>query len=311
MNTKNKILNTITTFTRTLPPYRKFNEIYNLINTIFLKLGGAPIVTTKMEDGTKMIVDLTTRTERGSYYTGRYDSDILKIIHSLIEPNSNFLDIGANIGYYSVSISNYFMTQKSKGKVISFEPFKGNFSRLSKNVNLNKLSSYCILNQYGLSDKSDEVLITLRDDFRLGSSTGNASIQTSKKLDDGYKTTPIKLKSLDEIWKTNYQNLGKIDFIKMDIEGHEDFCLKGAKQTISKHRPTIFMEVARPYYSARGVELDKIFLPLIPTNYSVFCEKKKKWVQLNSLEECGSPLDNVFLIPNEKLDLEKYCIFKN
>ncbi|MDC9722674.1 MAG: FkbM family methyltransferase [Urechidicola sp.] len=309
MITKNKILNAITTFTRTLPPYRKFNEIYNLINTIFLKLGADSIVITKMEDGTNMIVDLTTRTERNSYYTGRYDKDVLELIHNLIDSNSTFLDIGANIGYYSVSIANHFKTQKSKGKVISFEPFEGNFLRLNENIDINKLNSFCILNNFGLSDKSDEALITLRDDFRLGSSTGNASIQTGKKIDDGYKTTPIKLKSLDDVWETNYLNLGRIDFIKMDIEGHEDFCLKGAQQTINKHRPTIFMEVAKPYYIDRGVELDKTFFPLIPKNYSILYLNKNKWLTISSLNECAA-MDNVFLVPNEKLVLKRYNLFK-
>jgi len=90
MNNKNKILNSIVYFTRKLPPYRKFNEVFNLINTVFLKLGVEPIVDAKMKDGTKMIVNISTYTERHSFYTGRYDADLLNIIKSLILPNSTF-----------------------------------------------------------------------------------------------------------------------------------------------------------------------------------------------------------------------------
>ena len=58
----------------------------------------------------------------------------------------------------------------------------------------------------------------------------------------------------------------------MDIEGHEDYYLKGAQQTLEKYRPTILMEVAKPYYEVRNINLDDTFFPLIPKNYLVYCK---------------------------------------
>lgn len=97
--------------------------------------------------------------------------------------------------------------------------------------------------------------------------------------------------------------------IKMDIEGHEDFCLKGGKRTIEIHRPSILMEVNKHYYEARNIELDSVFLKLIPENYSIYKPVDFKWKKINSLNEC-SKIDNVFLIPEEKLQKEGYEMFE-
>ena len=128
-------------------------------------------------------------------------------------------------------------------------------------------------------------------------------------MDRGFKLSPIKLKVLDEIWDKEFSHLGKIDMIKMDIEGHEDFCLKGGKRTIEIHRPSILMEVNKHYYEARNIELDSVFLKLIPENYSIYKPVDFKWKKINSLNEC-SKIDNVFLIPEEKLQKEGYEMFE-
>ncbi|AXT20794.1 FkbM family methyltransferase [Flavobacteriaceae bacterium AU392] len=310
MKLTNKILTISSSITRQLPYHRKLNKLYKHFNRLFLAIGADSLMTAKMEDGTNMLVDISTKTERISFYTGKYDPELIKIIHSLLITDSCFLDIGANIGFYTISMGNYFKSQKFSGKIIAFEPFEGNFRRLSDNLKMNKLTDVCLLNKYGLSNKSEESQITLREDFKRGSNTGNASIPTSEEMDQGFKLSPIKLKSLDDVWPNDFEKYGKIDIMKMDIEGHEDFCLEGGSETINKYRPTILMEVNKPYYKARNVELDERFFKLIPKEYAIFRESNLKWTQINSLNEC-STLDNVFLIPKEKLNLKGYHIFEN
>lgn len=305
-----KFLKTIAQKTQKLPDNRRLNKLYKLFNKMVLAFGHNSIVVSEMKDGTKMEVDLSTKTERLSFYTGEYDSFFISAIKSLLNVDACFLDIGANIGFYTIAIGNYINEKNANGKVISFEPFEGNFKRLSDNLKLNALENFCVLNAYGLSIESTETVITLREDFKHGSNTGNAAIQTSEEIDKGFKLSPIKLNILDDVWKKDFAHLGSIDMIKMDIEGHEDFCLKGGQQTIEKHRPTILMEVNKYYYEARKVELDEIFLDLFPENYKIYKPTDLKWIQIKSLNEC-SKIDNVFLVPKEKLNLENYHIFNN
>ncbi len=309
MGFANRILKVLSSITRKLPYHRKLNQIYKHYNRLLLALGAEPIVKAKMQDGTTMLVDLSTKTERISFYTGKYDPDLIAIIHSLFNPNSCFLDIGGNIGYYSVSMGHFIRSKKASGKVVAFEPFEGNYLRLSNNLKNNDLGDVCEVNQFGLSNKAEETEITLREDFKHGSNTGNAAIRTSEAMDEGFKLSPIKLEKLDDIWDKKYHEYGSIDIIKMDIEGHEDFCLEGGKETISKHRPTILMEVNKPYYEARNVKLDELFFPLIPENYNIYKENGLKWSRIESLNVCKT-IDNVFLVPIEKLNMSGYAIFE-
>lgn len=309
MEFTNKSLKYFSKITKKLPPHRKLNQVYKNFNKLFLALGADSITTAEMNDGTTMVVDLSTKTERTAYYTGHYDSDLIEVVHALLKPNSFFLDVGANIGFYTVSVGNFMRTNNFTGKVISFEPFEGNYKRLSENLNNNNLSEYCYINHYGLSNKTDTCEITLREDFKNGSNTGNAAIPTDINFDKGFKRSPIFLEKLDDVWTNFDNNLNTIEVVKMDIEGHEDFCLDGGKLTFSKHRPSILMEVNKPYYEARNVDLDTRFFSLIPENYKVFKQDGIKWKLISSFDECIK-IDNVFLIPNEKLNLDGYHIFE-
>lgn len=310
MKKTSSLLKKISSLTRKFPEHRKLNQLYKHINRIVLAIGHDTKVVSEMNDGTQIQVDLSTRTERLSFYTGKYDTFFISTIKSLFRTEKCFLDIGANIGFYTVAMGNYLKKNESSGKVVSFEPFAGNYERLMQNVKLNSLENFCLIGNYGLSDQSSDTKITLREDFKHGSNTGNAAIQTNEEMDKGFKLSPIKLKVLDEVWEKEFSHLGKIDIIKMDIEGHEDFCLKGGKQTIESHRPSILMEVNKHYYEARNIELDSVFLKIIPENYNIYKPVDFKWKKINSLNKCLK-IDNVFLIPEEKLQKQGYEIFKN
>ncbi|WP_158281907.1 FkbM family methyltransferase [Winogradskyella wandonensis] len=272
-----------------------------------MKIGTNPLVTAKMQDGTNIIVNLTTRTERDAFYTGLYDEDLLSSFLGLVKDESIILDVGGNIGFYSVANGKYIRDNNLNTKLISFEPFEGNYRRHKKNIELNQLESICQLENYGLSDEDKTSKITLREDFKKGSKTGNAAIPTGGKLDEGFEVSEIKLKVLDDIWP-NFKNDFNIDLIKIDIEGHEDFFLRGAQKCINAHRPTMLMEVNKPFYTSRGVNIETIFTDLIPKDYSMYKLEDSKWNKISSFESCKK-IDNVFLVPKEKLEIQAYSIF--
>ena len=283
-------------------------NVYKILVNVLLKLGGTPIVTANMRDNTKLLVDLRSNTEYRAFFTGEYDSDLTEILCSLIKPDDYFLDIGANIGFYSVSVGEKIRTTGGSGKVIAFEPFAGNFKRLIDNLNINNLKNYCSPNKIGLSNENIDRLLVLREDFLSGSNTGNASISINERIDLGFEKVSIKLERLDDFWIKSSSFPRSISLIKMDIEGHEGLCLEGGWKTIREHRPTILMEVNKPYYYAQGIELDELFLPLIPERYSIYLKDKGSWRRIYKLEDCRT-IGNIFIIPDEKIGLDDYKIF--
>lgn len=256
-----------------------------------------------------MIVDLRCNSEMWAYYSGRYDWESISEIHRLLDKNKCFIDVGANIGFYVVSVGAHIRGLRAAGKAIAFEPFSRNYQRLVENIGINDLSEYCLSFAYGLSDSSTETEITLREDFIHGSETGNAAIATNKDFDKGFARTTIKLERLDDVWSAEPFRSLSIDVIKIDIEGHEDFFLRGAKDTIFQHRPTILMEVNKPYYRARQTDLDRQTFDLIPPAYCRFRHVGGDWVKFEHFEQCGD-LENVFLIPSEKIQTEPYRRFR-
>ena len=308
MRLVDQLLQTVARLTRALPDVRGLGRLYRMFNRLALQIGVEPQVVAPMRDGTTLRLDLRTQTDLNAYYRGRYDPVLMNTVVSLLDPSTVFLDVGANVGYYSVAIAAWFRAHGNQGRVVAFEPFEGNFVRLCENLADNALQAICSAHKVGLSDVAADSLITLREDFRLGAGTGNASIPTDAAFDAGFRTVPIRLEPLDSFWPQHYATAGRIDMIKVDIEGHEDYCLRGARQTLAQHRPTILMEVNRPFYDVRRVELDATFLPLLPAAYGIYRLNHGIWQRIETLTVC-STIDNVLLVPDEKLSLPCYAVF--
>ena len=273
------------------------------LNKIFLKLGFNPIVQTRLKDGSKYIVDLRSFEYQAFYYK-EYDSPLLNPLKLLLKSNSTVIDVGANIGFYSVSLGRRMREINSKGKIYAFEPCPSNYQRLKENIKLNDLDSTLVNTfKFGLSDKEGKSTLTLRQDFKGGSETGNAAIPTSIEFDKKwtYKEIKIDLKKFDDIWSDIGSDNESIDLIKIDIEGHEDFFLRGGINLIKEHRPIMLMEVAKPYYESRGVDLENIFSECIPEKYVLLRrDKYEKWIKSN-INQCNK-IDDIFWIPLEKLE---------
>ncbi len=131
-----------------------------------------------------------------------------------------FLDIGANIGYYTVIASTIV---GEKGKVIAYEPDEKNFELLAENVELNRLTNVHAF-PAALSDCSGSGYIYLcennKGDHRIYD-TG----ESRKKLE-------IKLINADEHVP---QITNRIDFIKIDTQGSETRIINGLKKLIEQN----------------------------------------------------------------------------
>jgi FkbM family methyltransferase len=167
----------------------------------------------------------------------RYNKDLDYVFSWMKKLNlkkPTILDVGANIGMYSICYSKMF----SNGVIYSFEPVKKNYQTLISNIKSNKIKNI-ISYQFGLLDKKKNLKIGIPDSkthkrYKENINDGLFSIFAKKK------TLKIKLFSLDDLAKNNF--FDKIDFIKIDVEGAESLVLEGAKKTIKKYKPIIQIE---------------------------------------------------------------------
>ena len=111
----------------------------------------------------KIEIDLTQSIDREIYLNGFYEKDQLIFLEKACNKNevTHFLDIGANIGYYSL----FFKKIKN---IYAFEPNKDNFLKLKKNCNLNNLNIRTY--NFGLSNLNSESEIWYSNKDKLGGS---------------------------------------------------------------------------------------------------------------------------------------------
>ena len=134
----------------------------------------------------------------------------LDVISGYIKNGGTFLDIGSNIGYYSMMAAKLGAT-----KIIAVEPNPIVLDRLKANIKFNKFEKLIKTFQIGIGEK----LSTL--ELRLSQSDmGSSSIVNTKLISDNIK---IKVIPLEKLLKK--EDITKVDVLKIDIEGFEDRAL--------------------------------------------------------------------------------------
>jgi len=135
-----------------------------------------------------------------------------------IEPNDTVVDIGANIGIFSL-----FAASKSKGRILAFEPFSENIRYFEQNLEENKIQNVTISNR-AVSDKNGT------SKLYLGSTpVGNFLDKAISEHDfETLKTVEVKTISLENIFEE--YGLSEIDYLKLDCEGSEGKILKGTPE---------------------------------------------------------------------------------
>lgn len=145
-----------------------------------------------------------------------------------LKPGQTFLDVGANIGIYSLHASRRVGPQ---GNIHAFEPTPETFDMLTANISKNRLLNIRTCAK-ALADKSG--ILYLIADGRP------ASNSTSSEADRASGLNQIEATTLDEYRDSNPGM--KVDFIKVDIEGGERAFFEGGRRALSEDKPLILFE---------------------------------------------------------------------
>ncbi len=152
--------------------------------------------------------------------------NVLKLIKEKLgaEKELTLFDVGGNVGNYSKALHDFF--DKDNATIHAFEPSGKTFEMFIKNT---KGLSNIIPNNFGFSDKESSLSL-----FTDNEGSGLASVYQRNLAHFGIamdKMETIQLKTVDNYCQEN--KIGKIHFLKLDIEGHELSAIKGAKQMIA------------------------------------------------------------------------------
>jgi FkbM family methyltransferase len=177
--------------------------------------------------GSLMVLDLSdVGISHELLLTGVHEAESTKQIRREIKSGMTILEIGANIGYYSLIEAQLV---GEKGKIYAFEPSPINMKLLKTNIALNSLENIVEAYPYGVGSK------TAKRKFYL-MSKGNMSSFVPRKEDSIIKTLDtidVEVVSLDKFFGINSVS---IDYVRMDVEGFEFEVIKGMNRILTSEK---------------------------------------------------------------------------
>jgi FkbM family methyltransferase len=157
---------------------------------------------------------------------GTYEREQTALFEQMLRPGDTVLDVGANVGYYTLLAA---VLVGEHGRVHAFEPEPRNAGFLRRHAAINRCRNVTV-QQAAVSDRAG----TARFDFGSGSGTGHLA-------DAG--AIEVRTLRLDDYCAEH--GLAPTA-IKIDVEGAEMSVLQGARETLRRHLPALFLSTHGP-----------------------------------------------------------------
>lgn len=206
--------------------------------------------------GSKMILDPGDSLDLS--INGVYGELDTKIIREEIKEGDVVIDVGANIGYYTLIFAQ--LVGKT-GKVFAFEPEPKNFYILKKNIEINNYTNV-VVEQKIVSDKCGKMKLFISDSDIVG--------HRIHKMGNLEKFIELESVTLDDYMK-KLNLVSKVNFIKIDVEGAEPKVLEGSKKILENNNHLkIFTEFNRDVVEKYGEEPKKMIELLYRYNFKIY-----------------------------------------
>ena len=223
-----------------------------------------------------------------------YEHEVTSVFAKIIPHCNSFLDIGSNIGYYSLIAEKL----NSNIKTHAFEPLPDAIHYINLNIESNNFKNVQI-HDIALSDKKGETTFESRvskdfpnEKYQIAGDSSLINYDDTKR-----KQIRVKTETLDNYFPT--LNLSSIDYIKIDTETTEHIILSKGLETIKKHLPIIQCEVLKGFNES---ELQKIIQPM---GYQFFLMTNNGLVLKNSLSEIENEKNDFLFVPVSKIEFLK------
>ncbi len=164
-----------------------------------------------------------------------YEPELVKICKRYLDVNKDVIDVGANIGFYTIMFAKNIAQQR----VLSIEPTQNAINRLRRNIELNGVANKVEVFEGAVSNRQGKAIIKTIKGKEEYSSLGemiHPAISNEK-----WDLEEVISETLDELVRRKSLNPG---FLKVDVEGVEHLIFSGAREVLSEHRPIILSEVS-------------------------------------------------------------------
>jgi FkbM family methyltransferase len=204
-------------------------------------------------------LDTRQYVDRELYKHGVFEPDSTRLVRRLIKTGMHVMDVGANFGYYTVLLSRLVGLT---GRIWAFEPSTRFRGRLLDHVKRNGCQNVVVLD-FGLSNRNETLQL-----FESGDSATLHWCDDRARPED---QETVHLMPLDQYAKE--ADLTRLDFIKVDIDGHEPRFLEGADSTIRAFQPIMLLEFAQLYLPKVDSDAEKLARQIKALGYTLHSER--------------------------------------
>lgn len=208
--------------------------------------------------GSRLLAAPGMEAATGNIYVGLHEFEDMSFMLHLLRKGDRFVDIGANIGSFTV------LAASAGADCMAIEPVPVTFRQLCDNINLNGFQDAVRCLNFGISEKFGFL------EFTTSLKTENRVVTED---DNGVDTMVIPVKPLDEIADEFDPTL-----IKIDVEGYETEVIRGAKAILEKKSLlAVIMELngsgARYGFDEEGLNQRMMEAGFTPCLYDPFSRK--------------------------------------
>lgn len=182
----------------------------------------------------------------------------------LVQPDTSIVDVGANVGFFTLKFAKWV---SNGGRVIAIEPEPGNLEALNRAISRNGTADVEVI-QAAAAEKEGELYLSL-----------NPLNPADHRLAD--QGIPVRAVTIDGLMQE--RGWPSVSLIKIDVQGAEPRTLAGAKETISRFNPAIFIEIDDEALRQAGFSADSLIESLRSQGYKMYGAEK---------DAVGVPLSN-------------------
>lgn len=194
------------------------NEFRSRYNTGLLEIDlGSHVLIVRADD---------TDVGRAVANTRQWEPHVVAVLQNHLRPGGRFLDVGANIGYFTAWAAHRV---GSTGRVVAVEPMDKNLQLIYATIARNGFTQVRV-EPFAASDASGVV--------GMGTHPGTSNGEIVREPNQGEQPLYAQTRCLDDLLAGE----ARFDVVKFDIEGHELHAWRGFSRTLERDRPTVLTE---------------------------------------------------------------------
>ncbi|MDA9993926.1 FkbM family methyltransferase [Burkholderiales bacterium] len=198
---------------------------------------------------TKLLAQSGIHSATGNYYVGLMSFEEMSFLMHFIRREELFIDVGANIGVFSVLASGVCGASS-----IAFEPSTVSFSRMLENISLNNLQDRIVTYNSAVDDSEGRVQFVSDD--------GSVIDHVKEPSEQSVGSVDVDAVSLDYVLRGENPSI-----IKIDVEGFETRVLNGAEKVLEKESLEVIIIELKGHGARYGYDENEVLLRILQLGF--------------------------------------------